>query len=338
MLLRLNNQGAREAATITVSVGYDKIRGQSSDTEPWGHPTPQWGNAPMAPNSGPHHTGIMVQPLIHSLPRWYAQHAVTVFIATIVTALAGEMIYRRRRRSLDLQESATSLVSALSFLAAKSVVSKLVMLSLALYVYDSHRLMTLDLGKAWVWVGVFLMRDFIYYWVHRTEHRVRVLWASHMVHHSPDTIGFATAVRVPWMEAIYKPWLGLWVPLIGFHPAAFVVLDVLAATIGQLQHTTAWRKRTILDVVFVTPSAHRVHHASNREYIDKNFGAVFIVWDRLFATFAPEVTPVMFGLTGTKTVERPVEALVGGYPALLAGMRTQDTVRMRLQYLVSRPA
>jgi sterol desaturase/sphingolipid hydroxylase (fatty acid hydroxylase superfamily) len=219
----------------------------------------------------------------------------------------------------------------------KSLVSKLVMLSLSLYVYRTHRLTTLDLGSSWIWVGVFLLRDFIYYWVHRVEHRVRVLWASHMIHHSPDTIGFATAVRVPWMEAVYKPWLGLWVPLIGFNPVAFVALDVLAATIAQLQHTTACRKRTVIDNVFVTPSAHRVHHASNKEYIDKNFGAVLIIWDRMFGTYAPEVTPVVYGLTGGKTLDTAVDVLVGGYPDLLKKARTNNTTAGKLRYLVAAP-
>ena len=267
---------------------------------------------------------------------WYSRHAVTLFAVTVVSALLVEVLHHRHRRGA-LHDSATSVVSAVSFLAAKSVLSKLVMLSLSMYVYESHRLFTLDLGSPWVWLGVFLLRDLAYYWVHRTEHRVKVLWASHLIHHSPDTIGFSTAVRVPWMEAFYKPWLGLWVPLIGFHPAAFIVLDVLAATIGQLQHTTAWRKRTVLDSLFVTPSAHRVHHASNREYIDKNFGAVLIVWDRWFGTYAPEITPVVYGLTGGKSIDSAAEVLVGGYPDLLKGIRTKHSVRARAAYLLARP-
>jgi sterol desaturase/sphingolipid hydroxylase (fatty acid hydroxylase superfamily) len=222
--------------------------------------------------------------MLRSALNWYSNNAVAVFGIASVTAFFGELIYRKRRRNLDLRESTTSLASAAGFLLAKNALSKLVMVTLSLYIYNNFRLFNLDLTDLRIWAVVFLFRDFIYYWVHRTEHKVKMLWASHMIHHSPETIGFATAIRVPWMEAIYKPWIGLWVPLIGFNPVAFIVLDVLAATIGQLQHTTACRKRTVLDSIFVTPSAHRVHHASNREYLDKNFGAVFIIWDRLFGT------------------------------------------------------
>lgn len=275
--------------------------------------------------------------MLSSVFQWYGRYPAQIFAVVALTALIGEMVIRGRRRSLDLQESTTSIVSGLSFLATKSLVGKTVMLGVSVYVYEFHRLFTLDLGSPWVWLGVFLARDVIYYWVHRTEHRVRVLWASHMIHHSPDTIGFATAVRVPWMEALYKPWLSLWMPLIGFNPAAAIVLDVLAATIAQLQHTTACRRRTVLDLVFVTPSSHRVHHASNREYIDKNFGAVLIIWDRMFGTYAPEVTPVVFGLTGGKTLDTAREVLMGGYPALIEGAAAQETLTDSLRYLVAPP-
>ena len=210
------------------------------------------------------------------------------------------------------------------------------MTSLALFVYEHFRLFDLDLTSPWVWIGVFVMRDLVYYWVHRAEHRIRLLWASHMVHHSPETIGFTTAVRVPWMEALYKPWFGLWVPLLGFHPLAAIALDVLAATFAQLYHTESVRRVPVLEWLFVTPSAHRVHHGSNPEYIDKNFGATFIVWDRLFGTFEPEVAPVRYGI-GSKRIDSPVKALVGGYPALTAEMRSLDGWSDRVKYAVAAP-
>jgi hypothetical protein len=90
--------------------------------------------------------------------------------------------------------------------------------------------------------------------------------------------------------------------------------------------------------VFVTPSAHRVHHASNTEYIDKNFGAVLIIWDRMFGTYAPEVTPVVYGLTGGKTLDTPVDVLVGGYPDLLKKARTNTNVADTFRYLVAAPS
>lgn len=269
---------------------------------------------------------------------WYSGHAATLFVVLVGSAILLEQIRRRIDGKRDeVGSTRTSLTSGLAFIAVKSVLSKLAVASLALFVYDHFRLLTLDLTSPWTWVGVFVMRDFIYYWVHRAEHRIRLLWASHMVHHSPETIGFTTAVRVPWMEAVYKPWLGLWLPLIGFHPVAAIALDVLAATVAQLYHTKSVRRIPVLDQLFVTPSTHRVHHGSNPEYIDKNFGAVFIVWDRLFGTFEPEIAPVRYGI-GSKRIDTPVKALVGGYPALVVEMRSIVGWSDRVRHALTAPA
>ena len=277
--------------------------------------------------------------MVRSLLHWYAAHAGIVFAVTLAAAMAAERVAAViRRRPVDVRSDVTSVLSGAWFLVTKAVLAKVVMLSLSVAVYERFRLFDLDLSSPFVWIGVFVLRDAIYYWVHRAEHRCRVLWASHLVHHSPDDIGFWTAVRVPWMEALYKPWLGLWVPLLGFHPAAFVALDVVAAIAGQLQHTRLGRKRTWLDAVFVTPSAHRVHHGSNPEYLDKNFGAVFIMWDRLFGTYEPEVALVRYGLVGGYSLSTPEQAFLGGYPKLVAAVRTLPAGWAQARYLLAPPA
>ena len=270
---------------------------------------------------------------------WYTAQAAAIFVVLVVSVILMERVRRWADHDAGHQTGSdrTSLASGLAFLAVKALMSKLAVASLALFVYGHFRLFTLDLGNPWVWVGVFVIRDLIYYWVHRAEHRIRLLWASHMVHHSPETIGFTTAVRVPWMEAVYKPWLGLWLPLIGFHPVAAIALDVLAATIAQLYHTESIRRIPVLERIFVTPSAHRVHHGSNPEYIDKNFGAVFIVWDHVFGTFEPEVASVRYGI-GSKRIDTPVKALVGGYPALLDELRAIGSWPGRVRHACTSPS
>lgn len=270
---------------------------------------------------------------------WYRDHAGEVFATAILGAIVLERASARwRRRPIDGAEVTASIVSGAAFLIAKTVVGRLAFMAVSLAVYDRYRLFDLDLTDPIVWVGVFVLRDLIYYWVHRAEHRVNVLWASHLVHHSPETMGFANAVRVPWMEAIYKPWIGLWAPFLGFDPLACVVLDIAAATYAQLYHTTATRRHDLLDWLIVTPSTHRVHHGSNPEYLDKNFSAVFIVWDRLFGTYAPEVTPVRFGLAGDKSIDTPAEVLAGGYPALADAVRRQPDLTTRLRIAFAPPA
>lgn len=166
---------------------------------------------------------------------------------------------------------------------------------------------------------------------------MRILWASHLVHHSLERFTFTSAVRLPWMESLYKPALVLWVPFLGFHPVALAAMGAFVLMVGQLQHTELGRRRTVLDLVFVTPSAHRVHHGSNAEYLDKNFGSMLIVWDRLFGTYAPETVPVRYGLAGGKRVVTPAQALVGGYPSLVAAARLEPGLAAKARYLVAAP-
>jgi sterol desaturase/sphingolipid hydroxylase (fatty acid hydroxylase superfamily) len=263
---------------------------------------------------------------------WLTAHAALLLALSVTVTVGGELL----RRRADRAGSATSMAAGLAYLVAKGVVSKGLMFGVALAVYR-HRLFDLDWTNPYVWLGVFVGRDLAYYWIHRAEHQVRVLWASHMIHHSLERFSFTSAVRLPWMEAIYKPLLALWVPLLGFHPVAYAAMGALVLMFGQLQHTELVRRRTALDLVFVTPSAHRVHHGSNAEYLDKNFGSMLIVWDRMFGTYAPETVPVRYGLAGGKRVSTPGQALTGGYPALLAGARSQVGIAAGARYLLAAP-
>ena len=275
-------------------------------------------------------------PAAAELITWLIDHALLLLAVSGTVTVTGELVMGVVRRKLDVQGSVTSLVTAATYFTAKALVSKVLLLGVALAVYE-RRLIDLDWTNPFVWVCLFLAKDFVSYWIHRAEHRVRVLWASHMVHHSLERFTFTSAMRLPWTDSLYKPALALWMPLIGFHPAAAAAMGTLVLLVGQLQHTELLRRRTILDQVFVTPSNHRVHHGSNTEYLDKNFGSMLIVWDRLFGTFAPETVPASYGLAGGKRLAGPVQALAGGYPALLAGLRAQHGVTASARYLVAAP-
>ena len=267
---------------------------------------------------------------------WLTDHAVVLLAISVTVTVVGDQLAAAVRRRSDVQGSVTSIAGGAAYLVAKGIVSKGLMFGVALAVYE-HRLFDLDWTSPAVWLGIFVARDFFYYWLHRAEHRVRVLWASHLVHHSLERFTFTSAVRLPWMESLYKPVLVLWVPFVGFHPAAFAAMGALVLLFGQLQHTELGRRRTALDLVFVTPAAHRVHHGSNLEYLDKNFGSMLIVWDRLFGTYAAETVPVRYGLAGGKRVATPRQALVGGYPALVASARSQPSLASAARYLVAAP-
>ncbi|WFE90720.1 sterol desaturase family protein [Roseibium porphyridii] len=165
-------------------------------------------------------------------------------------------------------------------------------------IFASEKLAVSEVSLSWwSWLLAVLLADLTYYWMHRFEHRVRLLWTYHSVHHSSPEFNFSTALRLAWVEALFT-WI-FFVPMvvIGFDPAQ--VIGALAVVIAYQSwiHTEKLGKVRILDAVLNTPSNHRVHHGRNRIYLDKNFGGILIIWDKLFGTYAPETEEVLFGIT-----------------------------------------
>jgi len=148
----------------------------------------------------------------------------------------------------------------------------------------------------WTWVLAVLAADLTYYWMHRFEHEVRILWAHHSVHHSSEEFNLSVAYRLSWFEDLIE-WVFL-IPmiLIGFTVPQTIIGLIIVAIYQHWVHTERIGHLGWIDKVFNTPSAHRVHHGSNPVYIDKNYGGILMVWDHLFGTFEPEVETVKYGL------------------------------------------
>ncbi|MFI6366098.1 sterol desaturase family protein [Nocardia sp. NPDC050630] len=193
----------------------------------------------------------------------------------------------------------------------------------------------------WVWVLGLVITDFCYYWAHRADHRVRLLWTAHSVHHSSQYFNLSTAIRLPWVHPAATVVRGFaWVPaaLIGL-PAWMIFL---LQTIGLLYqfpiHTQ--RIRTLarpIEFLFNTPAHHRIHHGSNQPYIDRNYGGVFIVWDRLFGSFAAESEPIRYGLTKNIGTDNPLKVNYHELGALISDVRHANTWRGRLGYIFGPP-
>ena len=162
-----------------------------------------------------------------------------------------------------------------------------------------HRVATLPVGSAGSIAVLFLGQEFCYYWFHRCSHRIRVLWASHAVHHSTNRFNLSAAYRFGWVGRLIGT-SAFFVPLIwfGFPPRAVFITLNLGLLYQFWLHTDWVPKLGPLEWVLNTPSHHRVHHAANPEYLDKNYGGVLIVFDRLFGTFTAErdAVPGRYGL------------------------------------------
>ncbi len=147
------------------------------------------------------------------------------------------------------------------------------------------------------WVAVIILQDFAYYWLHRVDHHVRFFWAVHVNHHSSTHFNFTTAIRSSLLQPLYRFVYYIPLALIGFHPVQIMIAFTICNMWGFFIHTEAIGKLGWLDSVFATPSNHRVHHASNPKYLDKNLGMFLIIWDRMFGTYQKEEEPVVYGLT-----------------------------------------
>jgi sterol desaturase/sphingolipid hydroxylase (fatty acid hydroxylase superfamily) len=154
-----------------------------------------------------------------------------------------------------------------------------------------HRLFDIPFDAWWSWAAIFFLEDLTYYWFHRLSHERRFWWAAHVNHHSSQHYNLSTALRQTWTGGISGTWL-LWLPLafLGFSPAQIAIQQGISLVYQFWIHTEAiQRMPRWFEAVFNTPSHHRVHHARNPRYLDRNYAGVLIVWDKLFGTFQPEL-------------------------------------------------
>lgn len=149
----------------------------------------------------------------------------------------------------------------------------------------------------WSWVAAVLLADFLYYWMHRAEHRIRILWAYHSVHHSSPEFNLTTALRLAWIEGVFEWVFFAPMVLLGFDLVQTVGAIVIVVAYQGWIHTEKIGRLGPLEKILNTPSAHRVHHACNRQYLDKNYGGILIIWDRMFGTYEPEDEQPIYGIT-----------------------------------------
>lgn len=188
----------------------------------------------------------------------------------------------------------------------------------------------------YTWLLAFFAADFTYYWMHRLEHKYRIFWASHSVHHSSEDYNLTIAMRLSIVEGLFE-WIFL-IPmiLIGFSPFQAIVSLILVAQFQTWIHTERIKKLGWLDEVFNTPSVHRVHHGSNRKCLDKNYGGVFIIWDKLFGTFQREDEKVIYGLTQNIKTNNPITINFIEYKNIWNDVKRSNSLTDKLKVIFGR--
>ena len=190
------------------------------------------------------------------------------------------------------------------------------------------------------WVALFFAVELAYYWLHRCSHEIRWMWTQHSVHHSARQITLSVAYRLGWTQFLAGPWLFL-VPVcwIGFDPRAVVLMYAANLLYQFWLHTEVVPKLGPLEWVLNTPSHHRVHHAIEPQYLDRNYGGVLIIWDKLFGSFAPERdgAPRTYGLVHQIDTLHPVKIAFAEWVALVRDLRAARGWREVLGLLFGPP-
>lgn len=206
--------------------------------------------------------------------------------------------YWRARANYNIKESIINALLALTHQASDALV--LFLLMPAFIWLHQFALFNIELTVTNLLLA-FIVQDFLYYWFHRASHHIHWFWCAHVVHHSSNNMNFTTAFRQSMLYPLVGMWL-FWLPMIllGYTPQLVFAVVAINLAFQFFVHTQVITKLGWLEAIFNTPSHHRVHHATNARYIDKNFAGVLIIWDKLFGTFVEEDADITikYGIVG----------------------------------------
>lgn len=215
-----------------------------------------------------------------------------------------------------------------------------VSLAVFTFLYE-HRLFEISSSSPVAWAALFLMDDFAYYWFHRASHECRFWWAAHVNHHSSQHYNLSTAIRQPWTGVLVGTWAP-WFPLVllGFPPEMIFFQSGLSLLYQFWLHTESiHRLPRWFEYLFNTPSHHRVHHAANPRYVDRNYGGTLMLWDRLFGTFAAESDdePCRYGLIKNISTFNPIKIAFHEWVAMARDLRSARSLREAFNYTFGPP-
>jgi sterol desaturase/sphingolipid hydroxylase (fatty acid hydroxylase superfamily) len=265
--------------------------------------------------------------------------AVVILVSLLVLLTLAEMwfSYRENRRYYEKRDTLTNIyLSTLAFFLNLAVNGSTFFI---LSYFYRFRFFTIT-NAVLYWVILVVTQDFLYWVLHYVGHYCRLFWAMHVTHHSSAHFNFTTGFRSTVFEPLYRTFFYLPLAFMGFNPIDILYAYLVTQLYGNLVHTQyhiplpKW-----YGYVFVTPSHHRVHHASNLRYLDKNMGMLFIIWDHLFGTFKTEDAdePVKYGLTHQPEDLGPVNVLFHEWKALLRDVKQAPGMANKFKYIFNPP-
>lgn len=238
---------------------------------------------------------------------------VLVTVPTYATLIFIEMYLSNRQKReppmYSWRDSFTNLYLTISQMAVDALTRRVPTYLAFNYLYQ-YRFFQID-NKIWYWFWIIVLQDFCFYWIHRAEHTIRFFWAVHVTHHSSEYFNLSVGFRSSVLEPIYRFIFYLPLPLMGFDAMDIMLSFSITQIYGLLVHTQYIKRIPVWEWIFVTPAHHRVHHASNVRYLDRNMGMCFIIWDKMFGTYQAELPeePVKYGLVSKKDLSGPIKVI-----------------------------
>ncbi|NVJ88354.1 MAG: sterol desaturase family protein [Flavobacteriaceae bacterium] len=261
-------------------------------------------------------------------------YAIPFFIATVLLEIV--LTIKIKMDEYEFKDAGTSILMGLGNVFI-GLFTKAMILGIFYFLYE-FRFFTLPF-KWWSWILLLFAEDFIYYWFHRISHENRFFWASHVVHHSSKKYNLSTALRQTWTGSFVS--FVFWIPLVlvGFHPIMVLTQISISLIYQYWIHTELITKMPKwFEAFFNTPSHHRVHHATNPQYLDRNHAGIFIIWDKIFGTFEPEVEKPIYGLIKNINTYNPIKvAFIEWYNMFSDLFSSKTSILNKFKYLIKPP-
>lgn len=234
-------------------------------------------------------------------------------------------------------DSITNILTLIVFVIMEVVLAALFLYQLYFWVYETMSLPHLPLNIVTI-ISCILLADFAYYWDHRLMHRIGIGWATHTVHHSSPHFNMSVAYRFGPLDAIFPILFSIPIVMLGFNPWVLLAAELFVQTYQAILHTEVIGKfPKFIEHTFNTPSHHRVHHGSNRQYWDKNYAGILIIWDRMFGTFEIEDEKVVYGVSEQIESINPFVVFFHGFTRLYRDMSKAKGIKNKLAYLIKPP-
>ena len=261
----------------------------------------------------------------------------TVFAIPVFVALIIIEVVINAKKNLNLYKFKDS--SANITMGLGSVVIGLLTKTFAFFVFlwiYQFRLFEIP-NTWWMWGLLLLADDVTFYWYHRLAHQIRFFWAAHVQHHSSEHMNFSVALRQSWGEPFIKFLFYIWLPFIGFNPVYILIMQAISLVYQFFPHTKLVGKLGPIEWIFNTPSHHRVHHATQVQYLDKNHAGILIIWDRMFGTFQKEIEVPIYGITENINSFSPLKIASHEYISLWQDIRRSKKLSDKIKYLINPP-